>query len=205
MQRQVDRDISRTIVQAIPIEGGNLLSSMHAMVALWSESSFVRKADNRNVLCLTASILTGLDRLDASQQLHGGEEQKASFLYSLSTRGVSLLAGLSQGVGQYLDSADQVARLEGMRVACRFSAITGHELTFPELVEAEKREEMEKQKAQKGAKSSKTNKCGYEQSIKVGFLLSAKKEEADEDEVAKRGEGKGERVARTSLKRTTLA
>ena len=148
LQRQVDRDISRTIVQAIPIEGGNLLSSMHAMVALWSESSFVRKADNRNVLCLTASILTGLDRLDASQQLHGGEEQKASFLYSLSTR-VSLLRASVKVWDSTLDSADQVARLEGMRVACRFSAITGHELTFPELVEAEKREEMEKQKAQR--------------------------------------------------------
>ena len=183
LQRPADKEITRAVVQAVPIQGGHLLYSMHAMAAMWSESSFVRKADGRAQSCLTSGLLAGLDRLGASSSSDRGQGQKAPFLYTHGPRGVSLLVSLSQGVGLYLDCADHEARLGGMRVACCFSSLTGHDLSFPELVEADKREkekeerEREKKKAIMVTGKKRADKSG----IQVGFLLSPRKGKGEEE------------------------
>ena len=118
-----------------------------------------------------------------------GDRQKALLLYTHGPRGVSLLVSLSQ-VGLYLDCADHEARLGGMRVAC--CSASHWDLSFPELVEADKREkekeerEREKKKAIMVTGKKRADKSG----IQVGFLLLPRKGKVKKR--SRRGEDKEE-------------
>ena len=206
-----DKFTAESIVQAVPVDGGHLLSAMHAVASLWAEKSFVKKNHTFVQSYLTAVLLVGLERLyeaqDGESDNTGGvnKKVKAGYLYSHGPRGVSLIVSLSQGVGAYLDSADQMARLNGMRVARLFSGHTGHSLHFPELDEADKKEvDKERRKISdnkgKGKGKGKVNEKGKKgQAVRIGFLLKDNdKDKVDSTPDTEQGEKKEENVLNES-------
>jgi hypothetical protein len=203
LKRPADEPIACLVMEMLPMQHDCLLRTMHAVAALWAERLFVRRADQAMQSYLSHSLLSGLNRLSSAAVAEGSSsnsssEDKAAFLYRTGPRGVPLLVTLSQGVSAYLDCAESVCRLNGMKVACCFSAITGHALSFPELEQEKQRVHKQQQHQERTAKLGSSqnqgaNKggSGGKKGIRSGFLLSRSDPDPD-DQVTQQGGKKDE-------------
>jgi len=119
LRKAGDARAAQVIVTCFPLVG--LVELIDTVVSVWGEKMFVARGERKLQGYLTEALLSSLERTDSAM------------LMSSTERKIPIIISLSTGVSTYLDASDKRSRIFGMRVAKRFSAILGQEISFEEL------------------------------------------------------------------------
>jgi len=120
---------------------------LHNITRLWSDKLFVHsphKKKDHNFL--TRVIIHCLEYSESGHEAIPVISRDCLLSASTGNNSTPLALSLSIGVSYCLDSSDKEIRLNGMKVAKRYSLLMGREISFNELAEYEANMQLESNK-----------------------------------------------------------
>ena len=121
LKKALDEPAAASIMRLLPAQ--SLPEALEAIASVWGCRLFISRGDLKMQRYLTAAILTGIEGA-AEAGMGDGAALPLSVVFST-------------GISAYLDLSSSASRLLGMRVAMKVAALTGHDLVFDEVIEAD--------------------------------------------------------------------
>ena len=127
LKRSMGKEIAEAVMELLPAD--SLTEALDSIASVWGCRMFISRGDVDMQRYLTYAILFGLDRISGTST--------STALFSSGSSGVHLNLLFSSGISAYLDLSNSESRLLGMRVAMKVARLSGHQLYFDEVIEAD--------------------------------------------------------------------